>query len=474
MRVVKTGVLTLLLTACVFAQTSREVFELKGQIGLSGPDEKIVYRVPLNDGNKLLLVGRNQLQFWDVASGKMTRSAPHKIEGFWPGALGFLRETIDIPNAMEVSRDGRKGILAVKIVNGSGEKQREAVVWNLETGERLAVLNRPLSPIRTANFSEDGSTIITIHGELKDAQLSFWNAADLTQRGAITVRDLSFYQLSRDGEHVFISSAKANKWMDVALLGFESSKGIELRNTRTGKLEKTYTDGDIKFWNPLNAGPSVSPDEKYLVARNEANKLVVWETAGGGAPKYQIGGDGDPEIKYRLVGISDDSRYLLARKGKEALIYEMETGKLYRKFGLPWESEYTLSPDSKFAIRQSDGWVGIYDLESEKAMPSYNLRSSTSTDTVTGESTTSTVERAKISPDLKFIMIYGYRDVRIYDIATGEMVQTLIDPQLVKYKKNGTIKDSGLDSWKADWLAAGDTVYVQGRNGKSLFLWNKK
>jgi WD40 repeat protein len=472
MRFLQTGLLGLLLFLSIAAQPGKDPFTLNGRLGLSDKDEGIgiVQTISLGKGNRFLIVGKRQVQLWDIPSARLVNSYFHKITGVQH--VGFLMSLLNIPNHMEVNSEGTRGILVSKDPNAKLGENMVAAVWNLETGERLALLDRAAKPFRSAFFSENGATIMSLHGELKQAELSFWDPATFEHRTSIKVQDLSFQQLSRDGEHVYIGSAKANKWLGITVVGFETSKGIELWNTRTGKLEKTYTDGDIKFWNPLNSSPVVSRDEKYMAARSEGNKIVVWETAGDGSPKYAIPAS-DPKKKVRLVGISDDSRYLLTRTDEEAEVYELTTGKLYRNFRLSGDSTFDLSPDSKYAIRRSQGSVGVYDLESEKYLYSLRLR----VDTETRENEPSyeyQVEGAQVSPDSKYIMVYGDRDVRIYDMITGEPVQSLVDPQRVKYKDNGKIKNNGLDNNRAGWLASGNSIYVFGDDGRSFLLWNKK
>lgn len=469
MRILQSGLLCLLFSASILAQANKELFTLNGRLGLSDKNDSVIQTAPLVNGNKFLVIGKNQVQLWDVRNASLINSYPHKMTGFQD--VGFLFRIFNIPNQMQVNREGTLGILMSK---GPDKKSDDkvAAVWNLQTGERLAVLDRDTKPLRSAFFSENGTAILSMHGELKEAELSFWDAATFEHRTSIKVQDLSFHQLSRDGERIYIASARANKWLGITVIGFETSKGIELWNTRTGKLEKTYADGDIKFWNPFNSSPVVSGDEKYLAARSESNRIVVWETAGDGAPKYAIPA-GDPKKKLRLVGMSDDSRYLLTRTDEEAAIYELGTGKLYRNFRLSADSTYDLSPDSKYAIRRSQGSVGVYDLESEKYLYSLRLR----VDTQQRENEPNyeyQVEGAQVSPDSRFIMVYGDRDVRIYDMVTGEPVQTLVDPQRVKYKNNGSIKNNGLDNNRAGWLASGGSIYVFGEDDKSFFLWNKK
>lgn len=404
MRILQTGLLCLVFSASLLAQANKELFTLNGRLGLSDKGEEVVQTTSLGTGNRFLIVGKSQVQLWDIPSARLINSYSHKITGFQH--VGFLMRLFNVPNHMEVNSEGTRGILMSKGPDKKSDN-KVAAVWNLQTGEKLAVLDRSVEPFRSAFFSENGKTIMSMHGEMKDAELSFWDAETFAHRTAITIKDLSFHQLSRDGEHVYIGSAKANKWLGITVIGFDTSKGIELWNTRTAKLEKTYVDGDIKFWNPYNSSPAVSRDEKYLAARSEGNRMVVWETAGDGSPKYAIPA-GDPKKKLRLVGISDDSRYLLTRTDEEADVYELETGKLYRNFRLSGDSTYDLSPDSKYAIRRSQGSVGVYDLVNEKYLYALRLR----VDTQQRENEASyeyQVEGAQVSPDSKFIMVYGDR-----------------------------------------------------------------
>ena len=470
MRILHAGLFCLLFSASILAQTDKELFKLNGPLGLPDPDGGPVQTVPLKNANRFLVIGKNRVQVWDIADARLVNTYIHKITGFQD--VGLLRRFFNFPNQMEINRDGTLGILLSKAQDDKSAKNKVVGVWNLQTGERLAILDRGLKPLRSAFFSENGATIMSMHGELKEAELSFWDAGTFTHRASITFQDLSFHQLSRDGEHIYIGSAKANKWLGITVIGFETSKGIQLWNTRTGKLEKTYIDGDIKFWNTLNSSPVVSSDEKYLAARSEGNKIVVWETAGDGTVKYTIPA-GDPKKKLRLIGISGDSKYLLTALNEEAEIYELETGKLYRRLSLRYGATYDLTPDSKYTVRRLQGWVGVHDLENEKAV--FGLSLKVKTEQRENEASYEyEVENAQVSPDSKFLMVYGDNDVRIYDMATGNLVQTLVDPQRVKYKDNGKIKENGLDNSRAGWLASGDSIYVFAGDGKSFYLWNKK
>lgn len=50
----------------------------------------------------------------------------------------------------------------------------------------------------------------------------------------------------------------------------------------------------------------------------------------------------------------------------------------------------------------------------------------------------------------------------------------LVDPRTAKYKDNGKIKDSGLNTRKADWIGREDSLYVFGKENRSYLLWGAK
>jgi outer membrane protein assembly factor BamB len=68
-----------------------------------------------------------------------------------------------------------------------------------------------------------------------------------------------------------VTSGEANKWLDVTVMSYDPSNGIELWNTRTGKLERTFSDGAAKFRSTV----FVSSDDKYVVARTTGENIDV-------------------------------------------------------------------------------------------------------------------------------------------------------------------------------------------------------
>lgn len=485
MRSIQIGIFCLLLPVFVFAQTGKEMFGLKGQYRLTEKDDGVVQSTSFDKGNRILLIGRKEVQLIDVPSASLVNSYSHKIEGFMGS---FLHMMAFYPEQMKVAPDGITGIVLKKGVRGmSGDRIRGAVIWNLRNGDRLAALTRSES-VRSAVYSADGSTIMTVHGHLKRSEVAFWDARTFAFRTSISVKDLGLCKLSADGEKVFIGPAKAKKPLGLLVTGFEPIHGIGMWNTRTGKLEKTFVDGDIKLRDEWSVDPVLSEDANYLAAASTGNKIVVWDTRADGAVKYEIT-ESNPKKMLRLDGVTKDSKYLLASRGAYGEVYEMGTGRLYRRFSLlspnfwlyrlvppdqvvlPADSRFYLSPDNRYAVIHHTGAYIVYDLVNEKelhklSIPINGYEYETKTESFSAEFGT-------VSPDSKYFLIYGLRTIRVHDLATGELVQSLFDPNRAQYGKDGQLRDNGLKNEFAGWLASGNAIYAYGEDGKSYYIWNK-
>lgn len=486
MRFLQLGVLCLLLCAFAAAQTNRDLYSLKSRYSLGEKSGGIVQSVPLDDGNRFLLIGRKENQLYDVPGANLVNSYSHNIDGF----MGSLWHHLSwFPEQIKVSPDGAHGIVLKKGMPGiTTSKIRAAVIWNMQTGERSAVLTRNES-VRSAVFSTDGTTIMSVHGDLKNAEVAFWDAKTFELRTTLRVKDLGYHAMSPDGQRVYIGSAKANKMLGLWVDNFDPINGIGVWNTRTGKIEKTFTDGDIKYKHELDFGPVLSPDGRFLAAGSEGNKIVLWDTAGDGKAKFIIM-ESDPRNVLRVTKFSEDSKYLLAVRRGDAEMWEAETGKLYRKFSLVPaglrdssyyfkgsgsilnDLYYWLTPDMKYAIRKTTGSFGVYDLVNQKDLYDMNL------ETIRYEhkdkhDEEESLEVMRVSPDSKTLIVYGGKSVRVHDLVTGEEIQRLFDPQRAEYSKEGKLKDSGLDNKFAGWLADGRTIYVYGEDKRSFYLWNK-
>ncbi len=460
MKFLQAGFLCLVLPAISFSQAGKDVFQLKSRIDFS---PGLIQTSFSENENKLFLIGKEEIQLWDVSANKFLRAYPHSFPLIAPGDL--LGRLFNVRNPMIFSPDGSKGIL---LLSKEEKGNWSATVWDLRTGNRTGVLQRPDKAIRSANFSEDGKTIISTHGDPAETELVFWDGENFAYRNSLLVRDLSWHHLSRDGEKIFIGTGKANKWAG-QILGYDDAGKVELWNARTAKVEKTFRAQNVKFKSVMGPGPMLSKDEKFLAARS-GNNVAVWDTSGDGSPKFEIK-PADIKKNIGLINLSDDGRYVVASGNGNIGIYELETGKLYKTIAFGGDRS-ELSPDNKYFIVRYTGAVAVFEVETGKLLYTLTIKTYTTDDPYGGASHTGESESAKVSPSGRFIMIYGDKEVGIFDIAGGKRVQTLVDPRTAKYKDNGKIKDSGLNTRKADWIGSEDSLYVFGKENRFYLLWD--
>ncbi len=449
-------------SAGLFGQGTKENFRLDQRIEFG---EDIFHAMPLNNGTQLLLIGKNKLQLWDVSNSKLIREVSHEIDGLAPrGMLAGITWSVGLYMPVSVSPDG-----SILLVIQKGDKKSETgVVWDLRTGKQVAVFERSATPTRTVNFSKDGGTVITTHGDLKDMEIAIWNLDKFEYRSSIRVQDLAWHHLTGDGKLLFTRSGKARKWLSYLVTGFAESSTVDVWDTQNGTKIQSFSARSFLFSGD-GREPTISGDDKYLVART-GNRIVVWETDGNGAPKYEIADDyAKKERTIRKIEIGNDARYFINFNPDGAGIYEIENGELHKRFGIR-DGFHSITPDYKYAMSRSLGSASIYEIDADKVVSTLNFRT-VQPSSEPGDSGYNT-ERAMFSSDGRFVMQYGDNRVKIFETKTGELLHTGFDPQNVKYKKNREIRDNGLNNSMADWLSEGNSFFVLGKERKSVLIFD--
>jgi len=475
MKLLYAGALCLIVSTLVLAQASNEVFQLKSRISLTGK-EKIFQINELADKHRLVVIGKEEVQFWDMFRGEPLKVLPHHIPNIVRGE--YLAPPLNAVLPVALSLDGSKGL----VIGKSGS----VAVWDLQTGRQIGVLKRDSEPVRQIGFCQNGRIIFVMQGTLSKMEVSFWDSKSLAFESSVKLRDLRWFYLSRDGRRFFTG---ADHLMGIAGLveTVTASNRLDVWDTRTGKIEKTLTAGEIKYedWRDLaNAGvriagdsaPVVSRDERFVAARSD-NRVVVWEIEGGSGPKYTIAPTGSLK-RVGLWGISYDGKYVLAGRNDKAEVYETDTGKLYRSFPLEYRNRYQLSRDNKLAFILSREDAFVRDLVNEKLLNTVRLDNRSTIDFPSNIFRTPEAldERVNISfsPDGKYFMMPEDGLVQILDASTGAHIQSLYDPERVKYGRDGKVTASGFEIAKALWLGNGEAVLVFNKSYNTGFVWNAK
>lgn len=474
MKLLHAGALCLIVSTLVLAQAGNEVFQLKSRITLTGK-EKIFQINELADKHRLVVIGKEEVQFWDTFRGEPLKVLPHNIPNIVRGE--YLLPPLNAVLPVALALDGSKGL----VIGKSGS----VAVWDLQTGKQIGVLKRDSEAVRQVGFSQNGRIIFVMQGTLAKMEVSFWDSKSLAFESSVKLRDLRWFYLSRDGRR-FFTGAGHIKGIAGLVETVAASNRLDIWDTRTGKIEKTLTAGEIKYEDPWavadgvriagDSDPVVSKDERFVAARSD-NKVVVWEIEAGSGPRYTIAPTGSLK-RAGLWGISYDGKYVLAGRNDKAEVYETETGKLYRSFPLENWDRYQLSRDNKLAFILSAEDAFVRDLANEKLLNTVRLDDLSTIEFPSSifQTPEALDEEVNISfsPDGKYFMMPEDGLVRILDASTGAYIQSLYDPERVKYGRDGKVTASGLEIAKVLWLGNGEAVLAFNKSYNTAFVWHAK
>jgi hypothetical protein len=80
MRLLLIVIASLILIPAIYSQSSTGPLRFKAKIGFDNPEEKILDRKIFDNNRKLLLVGKKQVQAWDVATATLLYSRANEMK----------------------------------------------------------------------------------------------------------------------------------------------------------------------------------------------------------------------------------------------------------------------------------------------------------------------------------------------------------------------------------------------------------
>ena len=189
------------------------------------------------------------------------------------------------------------------------------------------------------------------------------------------------------------------------------------------KIFDVATGGEIKDFTLREGVPcavAYSPDGKYVLSGDSAGKISLWNTSFRNSIKTGVG---SKSYFVNAVSISSDGEYALSGGfDNTVILWNAKNLTQIRKFvghtGYAGIRSVAFSPDSKYAV--SAGWTGnikIWDLETGSEWKSFS--GNVSATQLAGTS-------AKFSPNGKYIISAGDASTRIWDVATGEEIASMI------------------------------------------------
>ena len=486
MKILKTLTICLCFVGFAFSQTNGDFLKFKAQIGFDEVKERIAAKQFSNDGTKLTLIGLKSIQIWDIPTAKLIESHPHEIV-----QLDKFYGT-----AYEISPDGNK-VITLDNIGRDGDKKEDRVnayAYDVNTGKRIAVLERPDFSVRFAFWSANNETVVTFSGlyNQKKTEISFWNGADLSFRKSIVVDGYTWHYLTPDGERLYVGNGGTIKILGLSA-GENKGDAIRIYNTRTAAVEKTFDTGGEKF--AVNKDETfVSSDSRYIAAVKHKN-VVVWDTTGKSQPIYELTAR-EPKDSVILEGFSGDGKYLLTRQHRIKEYYDTASGQLANDvpkiLALRRENKYEVqkpysfidslthnefrrensvlqTPDGRYAVTIPCEKATVLDLATSQSL--YSVDSSCHGDgndhpifaTYDPSYHYYSYDFFRLSPNGKLLLNFRYDQLVVRDLKTGTILQKTLRKQDADLMNVST--------WRAYWDIKGSYALTTAKDEKSFLIW---
>ncbi|MCE9532578.1 MAG: caspase family protein [Planctomycetes bacterium] len=316
------------------AATKQKVREFKGYEGLWAP-------IASADGKLMLTFDQTWnsgpiARVWDVAAGRELR----QFKG--PHEQGNANEVC----SAGFSLDGRK-LFAVS--GNAGQREGHLTqIWDLTTGRELCRLKGFTSPAE-AVFSPDGEQILTVSAqgtftdgrpslgrESSDKDARLWNAntgEEIRQFNGHT-EGITALAFSPDGKQIATGSS------DKTTRVWDAANGKQLWSMEGHASRIT----SISF----------SADGKRVITGSIDHTARIWDAAKG-EELLVLRGDilaGDSEMIQRVV-FSPDGKFVITGGTEVTRIWDATSGKQIHKLAMRGNSSVTFRPDGKLALLSS-------------------------------------------------------------------------------------------------------------------------
>jgi WD40 repeat protein len=310
-------------------------------------------------------------------------------------------------------------------------------LWDMATGKELAWFREQV-PASTAQFSQDGKTLITVDNQ---ATIRYW------RDGKSNLRQ------TNQSPAVLYNSWKSLMSANSKVVGvLDTPLQVRLWDVETGRQLLDWKDNNLYSSNSA----ALSPDGKLLAVRAAGNRARLLDVATGkeirliegptevGHPKAPIS---RLEVES-LAGLtfSRDGRLLAATWRDTFSLWEVSTGKL-RYTANGGGRELLFSPDGKFLACAGafEGTIRLFEAAGGKEVRRF-------------ERQTGLLWTLAFSPDGKTLAASEECSIRLWDVATGK--------RLHSFSGHETPVISLAFSPDGAGLASGD------EKGGTLILWD--
>ena len=433
----------------------------KYRIDLSDPTDRVLIAKFSPDDSKILFVNQKSTQIWSAQTGKLLVTFPEPMRvdyGFeisWqPGGSKILQHYAD------------------------SLRKRPAVLWDGETGQRLATLEEEAGVIG-AEWNSEGDRILSVGNYVGSSWVNDFTFSVRDENGRV-IRSERHKQY---GFHAITLSATGDKVI-VSQEPRRNGKPIEVFDRDSGRLLQGF-DHDLPKLNsllyPIFVGES--PDGKYLCGEIDGSKgIVCWRSADG-KPIYYFLDTKETGDNVFLSFSGDSQRLAILRSRQKKIdiadaatgrvqfsiagmktVYQASVAAMNRSFLPGFEYSDLWSPDgNEFVATDVENQVSLWNLNSGQMISKRPAIWNSDYDWFVGDLPTD-YEIFKFNPRRKLLLSVSNQVVRIWDPVNGELLKEIVFP----YTKKG---DNVRERYVATWSPDGELLTTAANNNRTLIVW---
>jgi WD40 repeat protein len=315
-----------------------------------------------------------------------------------------IKEKAPVLTFVDVSPDGRY------VLSGGFDS---FILWDILQGKKIQTFTHPkgmMGDRAPVAFSPDGKYFASGGKGTK-----LWDLA--TRQEIMTFNDDRAVTIafSPDGKNILCADPPVTGFIsrDIPpnMKIFDVATGEEIRDFKLQKILENY------IWSV-----AYSPDGKYFLSGSSGGKMILWNTSLGKSIRTVVGSEGfTPLNRVTAVSFSSDGKYALSGGSDSSVrlwnaknLTQIKTFVGHERIG--GIISVAFSPDSKYALSAgTDSNIIIWDLASGSEWK-----------VLAGHTVANSGTSAKFFPDGKQVISAGDASTKIWDVATGEEVASMI------------------------------------------------
>jgi len=387
--------------------------QLVVQLGHSGQVNSVAY----SPDNRFVLTGGDETAcLWDAATGREIRR--------------FVGHTEQV-NAVAFSPDGQL------MLTGSGRAgpDNTARLWEMTTGREVQRFSGHTNQVMAVAFSPDGRLVAT--GGMDDTA-RVWDVATSQEVLKMRLYLVTSVTFSPDGSLIAAGSR---------------GKIASLWDATTGK-EARRLEGHAGGVNCV----SFSPDGRYIATGSDDKTARLWNaTTGQEVRRFEGMSD-----SVKTLAFFPDGRLILTG-GKEACIWEVETGKQIKRFDNRFLASAVVSPDGRFIVTGGySNAASLWDASAQNEVRRFEgiasgaravafskdggllLVNNSLWDVAKGRELqrfegilADTVYSSALSPDGRSVLTVGSYEAHLWDAASGDSLKEFAGDGVVAFAPDG-------------------------------------